>query len=92
MAEIIPGTSKLAKRQKGEPAESLDLVHPSNKTYQKNYRLYAEDLKDLREVQKRCARLQAKGKVTETAVIRMLIQLGMQVSDKQLYKAYRDSL
>jgi hypothetical protein len=89
----IIGTSKLASVQAeaetGKP--SLDLVAHKSESKMKSFRLFDSDIEKLRIITQEVNKFSPRV-VSETSVIKGLIELGSKTSPEKIFKSIKESL
>jgi len=89
----IVGKSKLAGVQVEKETEkpSLDLISRKPESKMKSFRLFDTDIEKLRTITKEVNRFSATRVISETSVIKGLIELGAKTSPEKILKSIKDA-
>lgn len=86
----ITGKTKLSKLQHKEK-EPLELVTSrKERTLPKSYRLKESDLQSLRKIVQNINKMSPSRVISETEVVRALIEIGTRLKPEKILNAYRD--
>lgn len=89
----IVGKSKLASVQVEKEAEkpSLDLISHKPESKMKSFRLFDSDIEKLRTITKEVNRHSSSRVISETSVIKGLIELGAKTKPEKILKSIKDA-
>lgn len=89
----ITGKSKLASVEVEKETEkpSLDLISHKHESKMKSFRLFDSDIEKLRTITKEVNKQSATRVISETSIIKGLIELGAKTNPEKILKSIKDA-